>query len=54
MFFDTVLCADEVFRSFTYVNVLIPHCKDIQLQVKVLYYWQDVLKVSKLKVLTVE
>ena len=28
---------EEVFRSFTSVKVLIPHCKNTQLQVKVLH-----------------
>ena len=53
---------EEVFRSFTEVKVLIPHCKNTPLQVKVLqenvtqvkvfkYHLKNVLKILKVKVL---
>ncbi len=54
--FSTVV--EEVFSFFTQVKAAVPHCENTPLQVKVLqvckYYQQNVLKVSKIKVLILQ
>ncbi len=44
---NTPAVVEEVFRFFTSAEVLIPHCEDTPLQVKVLQYQSEYSEQSK-------
>lgn len=50
---------EGVFRSFTYITVLTPHCKSTLLQIKrlhstIIYYYESIIRKILLKLLKVE